>query len=73
MNSKSRLGLFAALGICWAVGPACGTRVAADDVAGKTFDYVIVGGGTSGLVVANRLSQDARGNCSAFLLPVYKS
>lgn len=26
----------------------------------KTYDYVIVGGGTSGLVVANRLTEDPR-------------
>lgn len=31
-----------------------------NDVDGKTFDYVIVGGGTSGLVVANRLTEDRR-------------
>lgn len=28
------------------------------DVVSKTFDYVIVGGGTAGLVLANRLSDD---------------
>jgi hypothetical protein len=30
------------------------------DINGKTFDYVIVGGGLTGLVVANRLSEDSR-------------
>ncbi|KAJ6490230.1 GMC oxidoreductase [Mycena vitilis] len=28
------------------------------DVSGKTFDYVIIGGGTAGLVLASRLSED---------------
>jgi ribulose 1,5-bisphosphate synthetase/thiazole synthase len=27
-------------------------------VASQTYDYVIVGGGVSGLIVANRLSED---------------
>lgn len=28
-----------------------------EDVAGKEFDYVIAGGGTAGLTVADRLSE----------------
>ena len=30
------------------------------DIAGKTFDYIVVGGGLTGLTVANRLSEDSR-------------
>ena len=29
------------------------------NIAGKTFDYIIVGGGLTGLTVANRLSEDS--------------
>jgi len=32
--------------------------VHADVTAQKTYDYIIVGGGTTGLVVANRLTED---------------
>ncbi|KAJ8519275.1 hypothetical protein ONZ45_g3772 [Pleurotus djamor] len=34
------------------------TIVSAEDVAGRTFDYIVAGGGTAGLVVAARLSED---------------
>jgi ribulose 1,5-bisphosphate synthetase/thiazole synthase len=37
-----------------------GASLQASDANGGTFDYVIVGGGLSGLVVANRLSADPK-------------
>lgn len=35
-----------------------GLTTSPEDVQGKTFDYIVVGGGLAGLVVAGRLSED---------------
>lgn len=32
----------------------------------KTYDYIVVGGGLSGLVVANRLTEDENGNSHCY-------
>lgn len=41
------------------------------DVGGQTFDYVIVGGGLTGLTVANRLSEDSSRQCLPFSITNY--
>ena len=46
MHSIVMLAAFGAIGLVGAV---------------RTFDYIIVGGGTTGLVVANRLTEDYNG------------
>jgi hypothetical protein len=38
------------------------------DVGGQTFDYIIVGGGLTGLTVANRLSEDSSRKCVTCIL-----
>jgi ribulose 1,5-bisphosphate synthetase/thiazole synthase len=35
-----------------------------EGLANATYDYIIVGGGTSGLVVANRLTEDSQSQSS---------
>lgn len=48
----------AALCALLALPAALAGAISADDAAARTFDYVVVGGGLGGLVVASRLSED---------------
>jgi len=39
--------------------PSTGNTNSEPDVGGQTYDYIVVGGGLTGLTVANRLSEDS--------------
>lgn len=45
--------------------PLAGRATIVDSASGlkDRYDYVVIGGGTSGLTVANRLTEDASGTC----------
>jgi hypothetical protein len=35
------------------------TTATIDQISGKSFDYIVIGGGTAGLALASRLTEDA--------------
>lgn len=56
---------FAFVSITSPVTPLAPRAVVLEEAAdlNAEYDYVIIGGGTSGLVVANRLTEDSDGGC----------
>lgn len=55
MRLVAAFGVLSLIPLSFAIS---GTISDASQVNGQAFDYVVIGGGLSGLVVANRLSED---------------
>jgi choline dehydrogenase-like flavoprotein len=60
LHEKAIIMFTARLIFCLAVGSAVATGTKHDPRDRSVYDYVVVGGGISGLVVANRLTEDRR-------------
>jgi len=61
----SKLVLLLYVGTVVLAIPFLGELKERDEQLLGTYDYVIVGGGTSGLAVANRLSENPKSECSS--------
>jgi hypothetical protein len=69
MNSRCLSTLL--LGYAVLLTTTCAVPVNSRSVSvdGQTFDYIVVGGGLSGLVVANRLTENGNGTLPIYCIP----